>query len=157
MLDQKKRDILIIDEPFQFKYSLLLALSGLISCLLISVIVYNFVIAHDKVLLLTGLNQSPEVLAYFDVQHRILILKLVTLCVIITLFMFLLGLIISNRISGPLFAIRRKIVEILATRDLSTRFGVRRKDEFQDLNNDLNRMMQVLEERYAKDTTSIKN
>jgi len=151
-MQHNKRDILIIDEPFQFKYSLLIGLAGFFSCVLISLVVYNYVIAHDKVLLMTGINQSPDVISYFNAQHKVLVLKLASMCVVITLFMFLLGLVISNRIAGPIFSIRRRVNEIVLSNDLSLRFFVRKKDEFKDLTDDLNKLMNSIESENVKNT-----
>ena len=145
-----KRDLFIVDESFQFRYSILLGLSGLIISLVIGFIFYNYSIAQDKILLISGLNQSEDIVSFFMMQHKLLLVKLITIGVIVTLFMFLLGLVVSNKISGPIFSIRRNLNEIAASGDLSIRFKVRKKDELHGLISDLNRVMERLEFDYGK-------
>ncbi|MBN1115552.1 MAG: hypothetical protein JXA66_09455 [Oligoflexia bacterium] len=147
----KKRDIFVVDEAFQFKYSIFLGVSGLIISLLISFVVYNYSLAHDRILLVSGLDQSSEIVSFFSVQQRLLLVKLVALSVIITLFMFLVGLIVSNRIAGPVFSIRRKIREIISSGDYSTRFYVRKRDELKDLVQELNLLMEKIEQGKGAD------
>lgn len=148
----RKRDVFIVDNGFQFKYSILFGLSGLIISLVIFVIVFNYIKFHDGFLLKTGLDQSEEILAFFQAQQKLLFTKLLLISIIVTLLMFLIGLIISNKIAGPIFSIRRRINEISNTGDLSARFSTRKKDEFKYLAEDLNKMMTKIEARHAKDT-----
>lgn len=150
--DFKRRDVFIVDNSFQFKYSILFGLSGLIVCLTVFAIVYNYIKVHDGFLLKTGLDQSEEVVKYFIAQQKLIFTKLFMISVIVTLLMFLVGLIVSNKIAGPIFSIRRRINELATTGSLSTRFSTRKKDEFKFLAQDLNRMMDKLEAVYAKDS-----
>ncbi|MEI6080376.1 MAG: hypothetical protein WCQ53_07060 [bacterium] len=142
MLDVKKREIFLVDESMQFKYALILGSVGLLVSIVISLVFYNYMMAQDRVLLLSGLNQSDEVIAFFSQQQKLLFVKLVAVSVIITLFMFLIGLIFSNRLAGSIFSIRRSLNELAATGDLAIRFKVRKNDELQDLVYDLNRVME---------------
>lgn len=150
--DFKRRDVFIVDNGFQFKYSILFGLSGLIVCLTVFIIVYNYIKVHDGFLLKTGLDQSEEVVKYFIAQQKLIFTKLFMISVIVTLLMFLVGLIVSNKIAGPIFSIRRRINELATTGSLATRFSTRKKDEFKFLAQDLNRMMDKLEAVYAKDS-----
>jgi signal transduction histidine kinase len=142
MTDTKKREIFLVDESMQFRYALILGAAGLVVSIIVSVIFYNYMMAQDRVLLLSGLNQSEEVVEFFIQQQKLLFVKLIAVSVIITLFMFLLGLIFSNRIAGSIFSIRRNLNEIAATGDRSIRFKVRKNDEMQDLVYDMNRVME---------------
>ena len=142
MLDVKKREIFLVDESMQFKYALILGSVGLLVSIVISLVFYNYMMAQDRVLLLSGLNQSDEVISFFSQQQKLLFVKLVAVSVIITLFMFLIGLIFSNRLAGSIFSIRRSLNELAATGDLAIRFKVRKNDELQDLVYDLNRVME---------------
>jgi len=147
----KKRDVFIVDNSFQFKYSLLFGISGLIVSTVIFIIVFNYVKFHDGFLLKTGLEQSQELVNFLKAQEKLLFTKLFMICLITTLLMFLIGLVVSNKIAGPIYGIRRKINEVSISGNLSTRFSVRRKDEFKDLSEDLNKMMNKLEAIYGKD------
>ena len=152
MPDIKKREIFLVDESIQFKYAFILGLIGLFIGLLISFIFYNYVISQNRVLLLSGLNQSETIVNFFIQQQKLLLVKLIAVNVIITLFMFLIGLIYSNRLAGSIFSVRRSLNELSVTGDLSIRFRIRKNDELQDLVYDMNRVMERLDFEYGQDT-----
>jgi len=148
----KKREIFLVDRALQFKYAIILGVMGFMVSIIISFIFFNYMVAHSSVLLLSGLDQSEVIVKFFAQQQNLLIVKLLSISVIITLFMFLVGLVISNRIGGSLFSIRRVINDIAMTGGLSQRFKIRKKDELGELVYDLNRMMERLDFEYGKDT-----
>jgi len=150
----KKRDVFIVDNSFQFKYSLLFGITGLIISTVIFIIVFNYIKFHDGFLLKTGLEQSQELVSFLKSQEKLLFTKLFMISLIVTLLMFLIGLVVSNKIAGPVYAIRRRINEISLSGNLSSRFSVRKKDEFKNLSEDLNKMMNKLEAMYGKDIHS---
>jgi methyl-accepting chemotaxis protein len=141
----KKREIFLVDRALQFKYAMILGVMGLMVSIIISFVFFNYMASHSRVLLLSGLDQSDEVVAFFARQQNLLIIKLLSVSVIITLFMFLVGLVISNRIAGSLFSIRRGLNDIATTGELSYRFKIRKKDELGELVYDLNRVMERLD------------
>jgi methyl-accepting chemotaxis protein len=141
----KKREIFLVDRALQFKYAIILGVMGLMVSVIISFIFYNYMIAHSNVLLISGLDQSEDIVNFFNQQQKLLLIKLFSISVIITLFMFLVGLVISNKIAGSLFSIKRTISEIAVTGDLSHRFRIRKKDELGELVYDLNRLMERLD------------
>lgn len=152
MPDIKKREIFLVDESIQFKYAFILGLIGLFIGLLISFIFYNYVVSQNRILLLSGLNQSETIVNFFIQQQKLLLVKLIAVNVIITLFMFLIGLIYSNRLAGSIFSVRRSLNELSVTGDLSIRFRIRKNDELQDLVYDMNRVMERLDFEYGQDT-----
>lgn len=152
MPDIKKREIFLVDESIQFKYAFILGIIGLFIGLLISFIFYNYMISQNRILLLSGLNQSETIVNFFIQQQKLLLVKLIAVNVIITLFMFLIGLIYSNRLAGSIFSVRRSLNELSVTGDLSIRFRIRKNDELQDLVYDMNRVMERLDFEYGQDT-----
>jgi methyl-accepting chemotaxis protein len=146
----RKRDIFVVDENFQFKYAVFFGISGLFVSLIIGLVMYSYSMAHDQVLLASGLNQSNDIVSFFGMQHRVLLVKFITASVIITLFMFLLGLVISNKIAGPVFSIRRNLKNIIEQKDFSVRFHSRKRDELKELVEDLNKFMDILENKNEK-------
>ena len=109
-------------------------------------------IAQNRVLLLSGLNQSQVIVNFFIQQQKLLLVKLVAVNVIISLFMFLIGLIYSNRLAGSIFSIRRSLNELSVTGDLAIRFKIRKNDELQDLVYDMNRVMERIDFEHGQDT-----
>ncbi|MFH1223047.1 MAG: methyl-accepting chemotaxis protein [Pseudomonadota bacterium] len=150
MSDFKKRELFVVDETFQFRYSIMLGITGLIVSAITGFVFYNHVIAQDKVLLLSGLGANTDVAAFFIQQHKLLLVKIITIGVIITLFMFLAGLVLSNKLSGAVFSLRRTLNELASTGDLSLRFRIRDNDELQEFTDDLNKAMERLEFDYGQ-------
>ena len=108
-------------------------------------------ISQNRILLLSGLNQSETIVNFFIQQQKLLLVKLIAVNVIITLFMFLIGLIYSNRLAGSIFSVRRSLNELSVTGDLSIRFRIRKNDELQDLVYDMNRVMERLDFEHGQD------
>jgi methyl-accepting chemotaxis protein len=95
-----------------------------------------------------GLN--PEAIAILAYQQKLLLVKISAATVIITLIMFLVGVVLSNKISGPLFSIRRSLQEIFNKGDFSARFRIRKHDELKDLVADLNKAMERLDLEHGR-------
>jgi len=146
----KKRELFVVDEAFQFRYSIMLGFTGLVVSLITGFIFYNHIVAQDKVLLLSGLGNNPEITAFFVQQHKLLLVKIITVGVIITLFMFLAGLVLSNKLSGAVFSLRRTLNDLASSGNLSLRFRVRDSDELQELTDDLNKAMERVEFDYGQ-------
>ncbi|HOW16216.1 MAG TPA: hypothetical protein PK443_00740 [bacterium] len=152
-----KREVFVVDEGFQLKYSILLATTGLLVSFLVGYVFYSYVNAHDNALLVAGLNQSKEAVLFLERQRKLLMIKIAAVGVTITFFMFLVGLVFSSRVSGAVFSIRRSIDSIHTSGDLSVRFRVRKKDELKELVGDLNKLMNKLDAKYGEGSVSKKD
>ena len=152
-----KREVFVVDEGFQLKYSILLAVTGLVVSILVGYVFYSYVNAHDNTLLMAGLNQSKEAMLFLEHQRKLLMIKIAAVGITVTFFMFLVGLVFSSRVSGAVFSIRRSIDNIHASGDLSVRFKVRQKDELKELVQDLNKLMNKMDDKYGKGQVSKKN
>jgi len=152
-----KREVFVVDEGFQLKYSILLAVTGLVVSILVGYVFYSYVNTHDNTLLVSGLNQSKEAILFLERQRKLLMIKIAAVGITVTFFMFLVGLVFSSRVSGAVFSIRRSIDSIHASEDLSVRFKVRQKDELKELVQDLNKLMNKMDDKYGKGPVSKKN
>jgi methyl-accepting chemotaxis protein len=150
MSGKNRRRLFIVDEPFQMKYSLLLGLSGLAVSLIAGIIFYSHVNSLDRSLVMLGLGDNPDALVFLAYQKKLLLVKISAVSVIITAFMFLIGVVLSNKISGAVFSIRRSLKEIANRGDFSTRFRVRDHDELKDLVLDLNKTMERLDMEHSR-------
>ena len=139
MSGKNRRRLFIVDEPFQMKYALLLGLSGLAVILIAGIVFY----AH-----VSSMNCGDVVIIAY--QKKLLLVKISAVSVIITAFMFLVGVVISNKIAGAVFSIRRSLKEIADRGDFSTRFRVRDHDELKDLVLDLNKTMERLDMEHSR-------
>ena len=134
-----RRRLFIVDEPFQMKYALLLGLSGLAVSLIAGIVFY----AH-----INSMNYGD--VTFLAYQKKLLLVKISAVSVIITAFMFLIGVVLSNKISGAVFSIRRSLKEIADRGDFSVRFKVRDHDELRDLVVDLNKTMERLDMEHSR-------
>ena len=150
MAKKRRRRLFIVDNSFQIKYSLLFGLAGLILSLVISFVFYIHADSHDQVLLLSGLNESQEAVEFLIYQKKILLVKMSMIVLTTTLLMFALGIIISNKVSGVVFSIRRGLKEISSNGDFSVRFKIRKKDELKDLVDDLNSAVERLDVEHSR-------
>ncbi len=150
MAVKKRRKLYVVDEPFQMRYSLLLGISTFIVCLVISIILYSHVSSMDALIVNSGIGINPEALTVLSYQKKLLLVKISAATVIITLIMFLVGVVISNRIAGPVFSIRRSLQGIFKKGDFSARFKIREHDELKDLVSDLNKAMERLDLEHCK-------
>ena len=150
MSGKKRRRIFIVDGPFQIKYSLLLGLSGLIVSIIAGIVFYTHIALQDKALLLSGLDSNRDVVMFLAYQKKLLLVKISAVAVVITMFMFLMGVIISNRISGAVFSIRRSLKEIADRGDFSIRFRTRDNDELKALVIDLNKAVERLDIEHGR-------
>lgn len=145
MSGKNRRRLFIVDEPFQMKYALLLGLSGLAVSLIAGIVFY----AH-----INSMNYGDATfLAY---QKKLLLVKISAVSVIITAFMFLIGVVVSNKIAGAVFSIRRSLKEVADRGDFSVRFRVRDHDELKDLVKDLNKTMERLDMEHSRVSKSKK-
>jgi len=150
MSGKKRRRLYIVDEPFQMKYSLLLGLSGLAVSLIAGIIFYSHICSQDRSLLALGLDNNIDAVTFLAYQKKLLLVKIGAVTVIITAFMFLIGVMLSNKISGAVFSIRRSLREIADRGDFSVRFKVRDHDELKDLVKDLNKTMERLDMEHSR-------
>ena len=151
MTAKNRRRLFIVDEPFQIKYSLLLGLSAFVVSLIVGIILYSHVDAMNNMIINSGIGGlNPEAIAILAYQQKLLLVKISAATVIITLIMFLVGVVLSNKISGPLFSIRRSLQEIFNKGDFSARFRIRKHDELKDLVADLNKAMERLDLEHGR-------
>ena len=157
MSGKNRRRLFIVDEPFQMKYALLLGLSGLAVSLIAGIIFYSHINSQDHSLLMLGLNNNADALTFLAYQKKLLLVKISAVAVIITAFMFLVGVVLSNKISGAVFSIRRSLKEISDRGDFSVRFKVRDHDELKALVLDLNKTMERLDMEHSRASKHKKN
>lgn len=150
MTVKNRRRLFIVDQPFQIKYSLLLGLSAFVVSLIVGIIFYSHVNSLNNMLLNAGLGFNPDAVTFLAYQKKLLLVKISAATVIITLIMFLVGVVLSNKISGAVFSIRRSLQEVFNKGDFSARFRIRKHDELKDLVADLNKAMERLDLEHGR-------
>jgi methyl-accepting chemotaxis protein len=81
-------------------------------------------------------------------------LKLIPRLLIVILAMAVASILISHKIAGPAYRFKRSVMSI-AEGDLTTKFNLRRDDEFKDLADSLGKMVSSLRERIGGILSSV--
>lgn len=150
MAKKRRRRLFIVDSTFQIKYSLLFGLAGLVLSLIIGFVFYIHADSHDQILLLSGLNENQDAVDFLIYQKKMLLVKLSMIVLTTTLLMFAFGIILSNKVSGVVFSIRRGLKEISNNGDFSVRFKIRKNDELKGLVDDLNGAVERLDVEHSR-------
>lgn len=127
MNDIKRRTRLFIAKAFQIRYIGLILLFMLVTALLTGYTVYYtaWVMFGEK---LAAVYPQGLLLEIVQKVNTVLFLRLVFL----TPLVILIGLVLSNRIAGPIYRIH-KYLEALCSGDHRERLKLREKDELQDI------------------------
>ena len=132
----------IIDRRFQFKVTLLVV--GIVTLVHLLVGAYIFIHVSDFAYKLADF--VPD-LARDAEWFRGMLLRYMIITVISTfLLIIFLSLYFSSRISGPLFNMARVMAKV-SEGDFSQRVNLRKNDELREFSENLNRLIEVLEDR----------
>jgi len=138
-----KRHIMIVDPQFQFQFIrrvVMLAVLIVVASLSLLAIAYYFSLDIQTVIV------QPLPLAISDIATPMeepttiasILLPVVFICIAVTLAVTLVfGIILSHRMAGPLFRIRRELTE-MEKGDLSGEVRLREKDDFKSLAQSVN-------------------
>jgi methyl-accepting chemotaxis protein len=131
----------LIDPNFQLRYVLYVSLSG-ISAL---AVLYGFLAIRLTALM--EMNFKPEVTSNYQLTIADLINQIAAISVaafLITLFMsFVVGIVVSHRISGPARKIEAALLE-MAQGNYSKTLELRKSDDLQGIKNAVNVLAQAL-------------
>ena len=137
-----KRSIFIINRPFQFKYSLLLALMGVLIATLFSAHIFYFLNEYLQVVIPDYIDH-PQIYDFIMGEKKKLIVYLVVLTFLLASFLFFMGIVITHKIAGPIMVIKRKMADV-ERGDFGAQVRLRKGDEFKDLAESFNSMVASL-------------
>ena len=147
MSEFKRRSRLFIAKRFQARYI------GLIVGMMFFVVILTGYLVYVTTWIMFGEKLAavyPQGLLMDIVKKVNLVLFLRLL--ILTPFVVLIGLVISNRVAGPIYNIKRYLGKLLIG-DYSSNIRLRKKDELHDLADEINRFV----EKLRKDRTNKNN
>jgi hypothetical protein len=121
------RHILVVDRGFQYRYSLLLVGAGALIGLLCGGLM---LLAHQQAL--ADIELTPELQAELASRRVGLYFLLVAVSVLIPLGLGLVGLLVTHRIAGPVYAMSRYMSE-LAQGHYPTMRPLRKGDELNEM------------------------
>ncbi len=148
MHTQRKLRNFLIDRDFQFKYIFWLTASGLLLVLLNAAIFYSYVHENYEMFLeLTPMsNEARELLT---TELREIVIRLVALSVVFIGGIGVVGLVLSHRAAGPMYAFRRVFRQIREG-NAQARIQLRPKDHFQQVAAEFNQMMDSIQQKGGK-------
>lgn len=117
----------LLDRGFQLKYALLMAAAGLVVALVFGLWLHQ---AHAQATAL--LTQDPETRALIARGDRLLLGAFVGIAVLLAAALFLLGVVVTHRVAGPVFVMGHYLA-IMAQGRFPRMRALRRGDELKGL------------------------
>ena len=142
MNKKRKFKQILINPGFQFRYIFWITTSGFILVLINAMIAYSYIRENYITLVeLSPMTDQTRALMYAELRNLIFALSVTSLCFLGLI--SVLGLILSHRTAGPLYHLNRVFNEI-ASGNRKARAKLRLQDEFQDVADSFNQMMDRL-------------
>ena len=146
MTNVNKRRHYFIDKSFQAKFILKFCLIVILSSLLIGVTMF-YVLRNSTTVAIEDTRVTAKRTADFILPMMMGILLIVA--TLSALVVSILTLLISHKISGPLYRLKREI-DILKDGDFRRNFSIRTRDQLQELSRSLNNMCRALRDKQTE-------
>ncbi|MBI4041805.1 MAG: hypothetical protein HY390_08075 [Deltaproteobacteria bacterium] len=144
----------LIHKDFQLRYAFLLASSAILVALIIGgIFLYSLKESYD-VLIQAGMASHPKVQALIHYWKNFLSYTLVMILGMLILFLTLLGIIITHKMAGPIFVLKRKLQEIQKGK-WQTPMHLRKGDEFQEMKDEFNQTLLYLQNETKKEIKTL--
>jgi methyl-accepting chemotaxis protein len=147
---RKVRTNFVVERNFQFKYTLILAAAGAVISVFYGWVVWTFIERNYNFLLSFEFTNSPQIVSQIRTEQRFLFLNLIFICLFLVLVVSGLGVVITHRMAGPVFVLKKKL-KALTEGDYTATLKLRRGDEFHNLQEIYNAMVVGLQEETRDD------
>ena len=147
-----KRRNFFIDKRFQTNFILKFCIIVILACLLIGTLVFWFSQGSTTVAIE---NTKVQVKNTSDFLLPLLVDTVLLVTIFSALAVGILTLLISHKISGPLFRLNRE-VQAVGKGDLGRNFSIRADDQLQELSDNLNHMCIELRRNFVAVKQSLK-
>ena len=137
---RKRRFFAIVDRAFQWKYASLVAAMGMALVAGMGLLLYDSHVQNTSLLLL---EQNPELLLEVQAADRIFLWLLSAGIIVIGVVLLMVGLLVTHRMSGPLYLARRYL-SLISQGGYPEMRDLRRSDEFKDFFETLSRTVNHL-------------
>jgi len=141
----RRRKRLLIEKDFQYRFTLKLCLiSGLLFAVFTAISLF-FIRLSYEMLIQSALIQMPEMVSKLRWEFRSLSLAMLVNWALFVGAMFFVGVLYTQRIAGPVYALRRRFQDL--TKDMKLKkLKLRQGDEFRSLEASYNHVVEVLDE-----------
>lgn len=140
---RRRRTVAIVDPRFQWKYTLIITAFGVAITAIMGGLLYR---AHLANTLLLDLSGNAELQHQVMLGDQIFLLYIIALVVVMAVALTVWGLVVTNRISGPLYILGRYLDEI-ANGHYPDMRPLRRQDELHNFFASFEAAISTLRER----------
>ena len=151
---RQRRTQYIIAKSFQVRFALLLSGVGVAVTSVIGFVLYSVLAQTQSLFVGTGIVLSPYVIEFLGEQRSLFVYSLLGTFLGVTLILLILGIFISHRLAGPIFALSRKMND-LAQGNFNAILNLRKADEFQDLKDRFNTLVHALQNQVKSELIKI--
>ncbi len=155
-----RRKQFLINRAFQIKYTVIIAIIGIIIAVLWGTLFYKASKENSQQMLML-VQMDPNLSSMSDIikdkldkEDNRIMFYLIAFVVAIFLSLVIWGILITHRIAGPIFIISRYIDSITDGKIPETR-PLRKKDELKEFFEKFNRMLEAIKERENMDIVII--
>lgn len=142
-----------LNAEFQGRYITALLASSLVAMLLYGFVFYSHVKEnYDTLVKISPMTDDTKVQLYAELNRIIVYLSLSS--IVFFALVAVIGLIYSHRVAGPLFKIKN-VCKDVCDGNFSARIALRPNDEFRDVAEQLNKMIDVLQSKNAEQLTQL--
>lgn len=149
-----RRTQYLIAKNFQVRFALLLSVVGIAVTAVAGIILYLVLAKIQRLLIDTGVVLSPDVIEFLRQQRSLYLYSLLGVFVGVTLILLMLGIFVSHRLAGPIFALGRKMNDVAQGNFLAT-LELRKTDEFQELKDKFNTLVKGLQNQVKAELVKV--
>ncbi len=144
MADLKRRTQILIAKSFQIRFAVLLSLVGIAVTAVVGIVLYIVFFRTQTLITQTNVILSQEVIEFLQYRHSLFVYSLFGTFVVVTLTLLVVGIYISHRLAGPIFALSRRMNDV-AQGNFTAVLQLRETDEFQELKDKFNTLVRGLQ------------
>ena len=147
----------LINLDFQARYIGLLIAVASVMCLITVIAAKYYIHLNLTPLIESGAITSPMAQKLIEIEQNFLNKNLLFIFLSTIGLIFLVGIFITHRIAGPIYAIQNRIHKILAEGVANTKpFQIRKSDEFQELADAFNQFTFKVKQEFDRKDEKIK-
>jgi hypothetical protein len=136
-----RRRTFLVDRRFQLKYTMIIVLVGVTVSVLLGYFMYRLTLENTKILML-----DPELQEKVSMFDTTVFFYFIGFMVLMASFLFILGIVITHRVAGPIFIVSRFLRQISDNLVPPAR-QLRKRDEFQEFFDTYTAMVDSLRQR----------
>ncbi len=151
---ERRHARLVVEKDFQYRFTLLICLVGGGLFAFFSGLLLYFLKLNYETFIQEAVIQFPDVVSNLRREYRMLSLYVIASFVAMVTALFFLGLVLTHRIAGPLYALKRQLLNF-ATGQCGVRLELRNADEFRNLEDVFNNAMKEHDHRTKQEITQL--